>query len=276
MRRLVAVGLGILAIGCARPPQVLHLSTTTSVDNTGLLAVLLPAFKIESGIDVQAVAVGSGRALAILERGDADAALAHDPDAEQKVIDAGRVASYRKIMYNDFVIACPAADPAGVRGTKGALDAMRRIAASGAPFVSRGDSSGTHSRELQLWREAGATPQGAALIDAGQGMAATLRIASEREAYVLTDRATLAQLAPTLRLGIVSEGDPILINTYAILVRAGLTGDRRANAERFSLWIGEGPGRTRIEEFRVRGQPGFFPWPAGRPHGATTDLPHAR
>jgi tungstate transport system substrate-binding protein len=276
MRRLLAAIAAALALGCTRPPQVLHLSTTTSVDNTGLLANLLPAFREETGIDVQAVAVGSGRALAILERGDADAALTHDPDAEQKTIDAGHIARYRKIMYNDFVIAGPSADPAKIKDAKGALDAMRRIVAAGSRFVSRGDSSGTHSRELQLWREAGVKPTGAAYIDAGQGMAATLRVASEREAYLLTDRATFTQLAQALRLVILNEGDAAYINTYAILVRNGLGGDRKSNADRLFSWIAEGRGRALIENFRVKGQPAFTIWPPDRPHDRPGDLPHAR
>jgi tungstate transport system substrate-binding protein len=276
MPRLIAAAVALLAIGCARAPEVLHLSTTTSVENSGLLAVLLPAFLAETGIDVQAVAVGSGRALAILERGDVDASLTHDPDAEQRVIDAGHIGKYRKLMYNDFVIAGPPADPAGVRKISRALDAMRRIVAAGASFVSRGDSSGTHMRELALWRDAKVTPQGPALIDTGQGMAATLRIASERKAYVLTDRATLAQLGSTLQLVVLSEGDPLLINTYAILVRSGLSGDRQAHADRLFTWLTEGRGRTMIDQFRVKGQVGFIPWPLDRPHGRPSDLPNAR
>lgn len=276
MRRLFAAVAATLALGCARPPEILHLSTTTSVDNTGLLANLLPAFREETGIDVRAVAVGSGRALAILERGDADASVTHDPDAEQKIIDAGHIARYRKIMYNDFVIAGPAADPAKIQEAKGALEAMRRVASSGAPFVSRGDSSGTHSRELQFWRDAGVKPSGAAYIDAGQGMAATLRVASEREAYLLTDRATFTQLASNLRLVILNDGDPAYINTYAILVRSGLAGDRKSNADRLFAWITEGRGRALIENFRVKSQPAFTVWPTDRPHDRPSDLPHVR
>ncbi len=276
MRPAAAALLAGLALGCSRPAPTLHLATTTSVDNTGLLAALLPAFRTETGVEVQAVAVGSGRALAIFERGDADAALTHDPTAEGRVIAAGHVARYRKLMYNDFVIAGPPDDPAGVRRTTAVLAAMRRLADAHAPFVSRGDSSGTHTRELELWRAAGVTPAPGALIDAGQGMAATLRIASERQAYVLTDRATLAQLAATLRLAIMSEGDPILINTYAILVRAGLQGERLTHAERLFTWLTDGRGRQAINDFRVRGQIGFIVWPSDRPHGQPGDLPHAR
>ena len=276
MRRLLAAAALGLVVGCSRPPQVLHLSTTTSVDNTGLLANLLPAFKEETGIDVQAVAVGSGRALAILERGDADASLTHDPGAEQKIIDAGHIARYRKIMYNDFVLAGPATDPAKIKDAKDALEAVRRIVSANARFVSRGDSSGTHSRELQFWRTAGVKPSGAAYIDAGQGMAATLRVASEREAYVLTDRATFTQLASTLRLVILNQGDAAYINTYAILVRTGLDGDRKSNADRLFDWITEGRGRALIRDFRVKGQPAFTIWPLDRPRDRPGDMPHAR
>jgi tungstate transport system substrate-binding protein len=276
MRRLLAAAVLAVAAGCARSPQVLHMSTTTSVENTGLLAALLPAFQAESGIQVQAVAVGSGRALAIFERGDSDAALTHDPDAEQRVMDAGHIARYRKLMYNDFVIAGPAADPARLREISTAAEALQRIARARAPFASRGDSSGTHTRELQLWKAAGRQPAAANIIDAGQGMAATLRIASERQAYVLTDRATLLQLSRTLRLVILSEGDPAYLNTYAILVRAGLSGGRQDNAARLFTWLTEGAGRAAIDAFRVNGQPGFLVWPAGSPHSRPADLPHVR
>jgi tungstate transport system substrate-binding protein len=276
MRRLLGAAVVVVAAGCARSPQVLHLSTTTSVENTGLLAALLPAFKAETGIEVQAVAVGSGRALAIFERGDADVALVHDPGAEQRVIDAGHVARYRKFMYNDFLIAGPEPDPARLRETTTAVEAMQRLARSRAPFASRGDSSGTHTRELELWKAAGVDPSTANLVDVGQGMAATLRIASERQAYVLTDRATLSQLGQYLRLVILSEGDPAYLNTYAAMVRAGLTGDRRANAERFFTWLTEGAGRAAVSAFRMNGAIAFHVWPAGSPHGRTTDLPHVR
>ena len=276
MRRfavLVAL-VAALMTACARPPSPINMATTTSVENSGLLAVLLPEFEKEAGLTVQAVAVGSGRALDILDRRDADLALTHDPLAERTYKDRGIFGDYRKIMYNDFLIAGPTSDPAKVRQAMGAIDAMTRIATSTSAFASRADSSGTHSREQQLWKAAGHVPDGARLIETGQGMAATLRIASERQAYVLTDRSTFTQLAPTLKLAILNEGDPILINTYAIVYREGLTGDRLENARRFFAWISEGRGRDLITAFEIRGARTFTIWPPGRPGANPEDLPH--
>jgi ABC-type glycerol-3-phosphate transport system permease component len=152
-------------------------------------------------------------------------ALTHDPDAERVYLDKGVFGDYRKVMFNDFVIAGPAADPARAREAATAADAMSRIAASGHTFASRADTSGTHSRELLLWKQAGRKPLGPKVIETGQGMAPTLRIASERQSYVLTDRATYRQLESTLRLVILNEAI-ILLNTYAASYRRGLTGDR--------------------------------------------------
>jgi tungstate transport system substrate-binding protein len=270
---LLAFLLLALAPACARQAGLIHMATTTSVDNSGLLAVLLPEFQKDTGLTVQAVAVGSGRALDILDRRDADVALTHDPDAERRYVDRGVFGNYRKLMFNDFVIAGPGGDPAGVRQAAGAVDAMARIAGAGEPFASRADSSGTYSRELLLWKTAGRTPDGERLIETGQGMAATLRIASERQAYVLSDRATFAQLAATLRLAILGEGDPILLNTYAVGYRAGLTGDRLANAQRLLAWLTDGRGRDVISAFRIQGQPAFAVWPAGHPRSRPEDLP---
>lgn len=276
MRRLLtACALAVVA-ACARPTDVLHLATTTSVENSGLLASILPQFQSESGITVQALAVGSGRALDILDRRDADAALTHDPEAEQKYVERGVIAEYRKIMFNDFVISGPAADSAGIKSAATAAEAMSRIAASTASFASRADSSGTHARELLLWRAAGRTPESPRLIETGQGMSATLRIASERQAYVLTDRATLLQLQPTLRLVILSEGDPALLNTYAVMIRQGLEGSRRENALALVRWLTDGKGRDAIGAFQIGGKPAFMPWPPGAPRSSPHDLPHAR
>lgn len=267
----------LIALGPAcrrRPAALLHIAATTSVDNSGLLAVVLPEFQKDTGIEIDAVTVGSGRALDILDRRDAAATITHDPDAEARAQARGLVGAYRKIMFNDFVIAGPAADPAGIRSAASAAAAMARMADSMTMFVSRADSSGTHSRERQLWTAAGRAPAGAQLIETGLGMAATLRIASERQAYVLTDRATLAQLAPTLRLAILYAGDPILINPYAISVRAGLSGDELAYANRFLSWLTDGRGRDVIAGFTIAGQPAFTVWPPDAPRAAPGDQPH--
>jgi tungstate transport system substrate-binding protein len=275
MRRLTSAALLTLAAACAPPANVLHMATTTTVDNSGLLAELLPAFRAATGVEVRAVVGGSGRALDLLSRGDVDVTITHDPEAERALFERGVFAAYRKIMFNDFVIAGPSANPAGVLRDDGATAAMARIAATGT-FASRADSSGTHSRELQLWEAARAKPSPDRLIETGQGMAATLRIASERQVYVLTDRATFSQLAPTLRLTILNDGDPLLVNTYAVAYRTGIDDGRLERARRFFDWVADGPGRGVIGRFQVRDQPAFFVWPADAPGAVPGDLPHAR
>jgi tungstate transport system substrate-binding protein len=262
---------------CSRLPAVLHMSTTTSVDNSGLLTEILPVFERATRIDVQIVAVGSGRALAIFESGDADVALTHDPDAERAIVDRGVTARYRKIMFNDFVIAGPPEDPARVRGSTDALAAMRQIASSKAAFASRGDASGTHAREQRLWKLAGTRPAGKALIETGSGMAATLRVASERGAYVLTDRATLLQLQGTLRLAVLDEDDAHYLNTYAVMTRAGLRGSQQENADRLYDWFAGAEARARIAAYRLlKGQPAFSVWPAAAPADHPDALPNGR
>ena len=172
---LVLLLFVLLVSGCGKDSSSLRLATTTSVDNSGLLQAILPSFRQETGIDVQVLAVGSGRALQLLRRGDADVALTHDPLTEAALLKEIPAAGYRKIMFNDFVVVGPARDEASVRPSASAADAMRRIATSTALFVSRGDESGTHARERQLWQKAGVKPPADRLLETGQSMAATLR-----------------------------------------------------------------------------------------------------
>jgi tungstate transport system substrate-binding protein len=277
----VLVGLGIsLALGvgsgCSHDARVVPMATTTTIDNSGLLSVLLPALKSDLNLDVRAVAVASGRALEILERRDADVGFTHDPDTERIYRDKGVFGDYRKVMYNDFVIAGPGADPANAKAASSAADAMGRVADSHIAFASRADSSGTHSRELLLWKNAGRRPVGETLIETGQGMSATLRIASERQAYVLTDRATFTQMSSGLRLAILYAGDSVLINTYAVSYRKGLTGARLEHARNVMQWLCDGRGRDVINGFLVKGQPAFYAWPLDKPRSQPGDLPDGR
>lgn len=206
------------------------------------MADILPTFRQETGIDVQVLAVGSGRALQLLRRGDVDVALTHDPLTESALLKDLPAAAYRKIMFNDFLLVGPARDEAAVQQAATAADAMRRIVTSTAAFVSRGDESGTYTREQQLWQKAGAKPPADRLLEAGQGMAATLRIASERQAYTLTDRATFTQLAQALTLKPLFEDDPDLLNTYAVIVPHDTRRER--DALRFMTWISDRRGRA--------------------------------
>jgi tungstate transport system substrate-binding protein len=194
------------------------LATTTSTRDSGLLDLLLPEFEQRHSVRVKVVAVGSGQALELGRRGDADVLLTHAPTAEREFMEQGWGILREPVMFNDFVLLGPAEDPAGIVGERSILTALGRIAATGSPFVSRGDQSGTHQREEELWREVGEEPSGAWYLRAGSGMAATLRLANEKTAYTLSDRATFLAQRDRFGLRIVLEGDPRLRNDYAVIV----------------------------------------------------------
>lgn len=265
--------MGAIIASCGQPRNELRLATTTSVDNSGLLGAILPAFEMAADADVKVLAVGSGRALSLLQRGDADVAITHDPVAEARLLKEVPSARYRKIMFNDFLIVGPPDDPAGIGQAATTTEAMRRVAASTAPFASRGDESGTHAREQQLWAAAGAHPTPDHLLETGQGMAATLRIASERRAYTLTDRATFMQLADAIDLRSLFAGGADLLNTYAAIVLPGSA--RQALAGRMVDWLAEGDGRTAIGQFSPApaGLQLFTVWPVDRPGSDPGALP---
>ena len=239
------------------------LATTTSTQDSGLLDVLIPAFEAVSGYSVKTVAVGTGQALAMGEEGNADVLLVHAPASEVTFMENGFGSDRRLVMHNDFILVGPSADPAGVKGL-GALEAMKAIAATGATFVSRGDDSGTHKKELDLWKKAGVDPAGQAwYLESGQGMGATLTIASEKAAYTLTDRATYLANKDNLQLVIPSEGDPTLLNVYHVIA---------VNAEKwpavnldgaaaFADFLVSAAGQALIGSFGVEefGQPLFIP-----------------
>jgi len=213
--------LGTIALPAAAQhvptnPDVI-LATTTSLYDTGLLDSIVPIFARESGYHVKVVAVGSGEALAMGRRGDADVVFVHSPAAESTFMAAGYGVSRRVVATNYFTLVGPPADPAHVREAASAADALRRIAGAGAGFVSRGDSSGTNARELALWRKAGVRPAWPGYIETGQGMAATLLVANERRAYTLTDRATFGTLKSRLDLAALRGRDRDLINIYHVI-----------------------------------------------------------
>jgi len=197
----------------------IRLATTTSTRDAGLLDVLLPLFERQTGYRVTVIAVGSGQALELGRRGDADLVLAHAPAAERALTDSGYFVTRRLVMHNDFLIVGPAADPASVRGMNAAVAAVTRIAERHARFVSRGDRSGTHQRELELWHRSAVTPPpaGSWYIESGQGMGAALQLADEKQAYILTDRATYVAWRDRLQLVPLVEGDSLLYNVYHVL-----------------------------------------------------------
>ena len=213
------LSLGLSACKAAAPANPnLILSTTTSTQDSGLLDVLVPAFEKQTGYTVKTVAVGTGQALKMGEEGNADMLLVHAPASEKTYMDNGFGSDRRLVMHNDFIIVGPAADPAGIKGKK-VGEAFQTIASSGAPFVSRGDDSGTNKKELEIWKAAGIDPAGQAwYVESGQGMGATLTIASEKAGYTLTDRATYLANKANLQLEIIVEGDASLLNVYHVIV----------------------------------------------------------
>jgi tungstate transport system substrate-binding protein len=249
------------------------MATTTSVENSGLLAAVLPAFSRQTKIRVDVLAVGSGQALNLLKRGEVAIGLTHDPASETAALAAGVITGYRKIMFNDFIIAGPPGDPAAIGRASDAVDAFARIAASDVMFVSRGDASGTYSREQELWALARRRPSPNRLLEVGQGMGGTLRVANEKSAYTLSDRATFEQFRRALRLVSLFEGGSALLNTYAVFVRPGLAGTERAAAVALTGWLADGDGRQWVAGFVANGRPAFQVWPLGAPRESPADLP---
>ena len=227
----------------------------------------MPLFKAASGIDVHVVAVGTGQALALGVRGDADVVLVHDRAREHKFVADNFGIDRRDVMYNDFVIVGPSSDPAHIRGMKNARQALAQIAGTAAPFASRGDDSGTHRMELRLWKAAGVTldPQSGWYRDVGQGMGATLNIARELNAYTLTDRATWLNLKNGQDLELLIEVDPDLFNPYgSILVNpARQPNVKFGEAKIWHEWLTTKPGLNAILSYRINGEELFFP-PCGQ------------
>ena len=231
------------------PSGRMILATTTSTQDSGLLDDLLPRFESESDCSVKTVAVGSGEALELGEQGDADVLLVHSPEAEQEFMDGGHGVSRRAVMHNDFIVVGPPGDEAGIRGGKSAADAFTKIAEAEAPFASRADESGTNTKELSLWETAGIEPKGSWYIETGQGMGETLTIASQKQAYTLSDRGTFLA-TDSLDLDLLVEGGDDLLNPYHVIVVKG-KGVNRACAQEFSDWIVAPETQTEIGRFGV-------------------------
>jgi len=233
------------------------LATTTSTQDSGLLDDLLPRFESESDCSVKTVAVGSGEALELGERGNADVLLVHSPEAEQEYMDGGHGVSRRPVMHNDFIVVGPPGDPARIKGGGSAADAFKRIAKAEAPFTSRADESGTNTKELSLWEAAGIDPKGSWYIETGQGMGETLTIASQKQAYTLSDRGTFLA-TKNLDLDLLVEGGEDLLNPYHVIV-VKAEGTNRACAQEFSDWIVAPETQTEIGHFGVEkyGEPLF-------------------
>lgn len=267
MRSRVLVALSLLVAvataerATAAGPTRLRLSTTTSTDQTGLLKVVLPPFERRHGIRVEVIAVGSGKALKLAENGDVDVVLSHAPALEEEFVRAGFGVDRRAVMANDFVIVGPAADPAGVRGATSASQALRLIAASRTVFVSRGDESGTHQKERELWLAAGVEPAGPWYLAAGQGMGPVLLMADERRGYTLADRASHLTYAHRSDLAILHQGDPALLNPYSVIAThpARHPSARHAEAKLLIDWLTSPQGQRLIGEFSRDGVVLFRP-----------------
>ena len=262
----LAVGLVLGAIAVPRPApagQPVILATTTSTQDSGLLDVLVPIFQKKTGYTVKTISVGTGQALALAAKGEADVCLVHAPDAEKKYVADGLLLNRRLVMHNDFVVVGPGGDPAKLRGIRSAVDAFRRIAEARALFVSRGDNSGTHQLEGKLWAEAKGHPGGAWYLQAGQGMGATLVIASEKQAYALADRGSYLTFKKRVHLEVLVEKDPILLNIYSVL-EANPARFPRVNAaggKAFADFVVSKEAQDIIRTFGVEkfGEPLFFP-----------------
>ncbi|HKW91974.1 MAG TPA: substrate-binding domain-containing protein [Methylomirabilota bacterium] len=261
---LVIAGLVVApATPAAAQSSVVILSTTTSTQDSGLLDVLVPLFEKQTGLSVKTISVGTGQALALAARGEADVTLAHAPSVEKKYVEEGKMSNRRLVMYNDFVIIGPAEDPAKIKGLPKAVDALKRIAESRSRFVSRGDKSGTHVLEQALWKKAGIEPKGVWYIESGQGMGQTLGIANDRRAYTLTDRGTYLAFAKRVDLPILVEKDRPLLNIYSVMEVNPANGPRVnvAGGKAFAEFMLAPATQAVIRTFGVEkyGQPLFVP-----------------
>jgi tungstate transport system substrate-binding protein len=278
MKSVLAVTLSILffLIAFAAPApaagpvqQNLILATTTSTQDTGLLDVLIPVFEKKTGYFVKTIAVGSGQAMAMGQKGEADVLLVHSPAAEMKFVAEGGGIQRLLVMHNDFVVVGPPADPAGIKGSKTSPEAFKNIAAAGALFISRGDNSGTDAKEKEVWKAAGISSKGQKWYqETGLGMGQTLNVAAEKKGYTLADRGTWLALQKNLGLPILMEGDPILLNIYHV-IQVNQAKWPKVNAEgakAFSAFMVSLETQGIIKTFGVDkyGSPLFFP-DAGKP-----------
>ncbi|MEO7497206.1 MAG: substrate-binding domain-containing protein [Massilia sp.] len=262
MKRVFAGVLAVLlAATVARAEPALRLSTTTSTEASGLLTYLLPYFEKSSGIKVDVIAVGTGKALALAKNGDVDVTLVHARALEDKFVADGDGIDRRDVMYNDFVLAGPLKDPAGVKGGKDVVAAFRQIAGSGASFISRGDGSGTEVMEQRYWQLAGTRPPTAHYLAAGQGMGEVLNMAAQLQAYTLSDRATFSTYKAKTGLAVLVEGDARMANPYGIIAvnPARHKGINYPGARKLIEWITAADGQRLIAQFRPDGEQLFFP-----------------
>jgi tungstate transport system substrate-binding protein len=261
---LLAAGLGLTTGPVIGEDKCITVASTTSTENSGLFGHLLPIFQEKTGIEVRVVAVGTGQAIELARHGDADVLFVHHKPSEEKFVADGFGVERHEVMYNDFVIVGPAADPAGIKGDKDVVDALTKIAAAATPFASRGDDSGTHKAELALWQEAGVDVAGASgtwYRETGSGMGPTLNTAAGMDAYALTDRGTWLAFDNRQNLAIMVEGDPRLFNQYGIILvnQAKHPHVKAELGQTFIDWVLSAEGQDAIAAFKINGQQAFFP-----------------
>jgi len=263
-RSVLALALGALAMPAMAQERFITVSSTTSTEQSGLFGHILPIFTRESGITVRVVALGTGQALDVGRRGDADVVFVHDRVAEERFVAEGFGGPRRHVMFNDFVITGPAADPARIAGLRDTNEALRRVAQARATFISRGDRSGTHAAELRLWQLAGVDPaqgRGQWYREVGQGMGPALNTAAAQGAYILTDRGTWLSFRNRQDQRILVEGDTRLFNQYGVM----LVNPQRhphvkaADGQRFIDWILSPAGQAAIAGYKINGEQLFFP-----------------
>ena len=264
--RLLAISIATLSLlsqSAIAQEKSIVLSSTTSTEQSGLFGFILPIFKMKSGIDVKVVAVGTGQALDSGRRGDADVVFVHDKPAEEKFVSEGFATQRNEVMYNDFVLIGPKSDPAKIAGGKDIQAAFKKIASSQAPFVSRGDKSGTHAAELRYWKDAGITPTPGAswYKETGSGMGPALNTASGMNGYILADRATWLTFKNRGDLTILVQGDPKLFNQYGVMLvnPAKYPNVKKTEGQAFIDWILSKNGQDVIASYQIGGEQLFFP-----------------
>lgn len=258
---LLMVTICGLLVSSANAETRLRMSTTTSTEDSGLLNVLLPPFEKANNLKMDVVSVGTGKALKLGENGDVDVVFVHARPAEDKFVAAGFGVDRRDVMYNDYVIVGPKSDPAGLKNAKSAVEALKILSEGKAPFISRGDESGTHQMEKTLWKDAGISPKGAWYVEAGQGMGAVLQMAHDKQGYTLADRGTYVSQAGKLDLTIVCEGDKALFNPYGVIA---VNPKKHPTAQydlakKFIAYVTGPEGQKIIADYKVNGKQIFFP-----------------
>jgi len=256
-----AIATLLSVVSCVAMADSIRLATTTSTYNSGLLDHLLQSYSQTHDLEVQVISVGTGKALRMAQNGDVDLVMTHAPAAEAAFMDQGFGIEARSVMYNDFILVGPESDPARVHGTHTVTEGLQRIAEFNSKFISRGDDSGTHKKELQLWQHLGASPAFSGYLESGRGMGHSLQMASELGAYTMTDRGTWLALKQKLNLQLVLESDPRLLNPYQVMLvnPARHSHVKVSEARTFAQWLVSPEGQTAIGSFRINGETLFVP-----------------